>query len=180
MIEQPNSEACDDDKGEAAGVPKGKGKARWIEIRRIVENGKRRWEMQDEVNGTKPGLDFEKKSDQLYKSDWHDLTFRIKDSTNDLRFHCLPTMALWVARGTMQDAPKCPDKPSHDSEGEFVARSVSPDGKVLTVYNGNYVECKLAFALNFVDKNDKDNPGAKIVDCFDPIITNRNSGINRL
>ena len=183
MNEQQNSETCDDDKGELAGPNgkgKGKGKPRSIEIRRIVENGKRRWEMQDEANSPGTKLNFDKDKDEIYKSDWHALTFWISDPKDDLRFHCRPTTALWVARGTKDVEPECPKKPSLDPDDEFIVGSVKKDGKELVVYNSNMVECQLAFALNFVNKKDVDNPWAKIVDCFDPIITNRNSGISRL
>lgn len=117
-------------------------------------------------------LRFSKDDKKLNKSDWHDVTFVLDEPTNSLQFHPDPQQAIWVARGTKNDEPDCPDEPSYDHG--FYAKG-KPEPKRLLVCNNNDEEGYLSYRLNFVTAGSSDN---KIVAFHDPVVGNKNGGTN--
>jgi hypothetical protein len=114
-------------------------------------------------------LDFSKDAAGMRKSDWHEIDFILQDDTGRLAFPRNKWDAIWVARGSVSDAPDCPKEASRDHD---VYPINAKDG-VLRVINRNASPCLLSFALNFVAKGQPDGP---IIASLDPIMGNGNGG----
>ena len=112
---------------------------------------------------------YSKDAHGLSKHDWHEIDFHLDEPTGQLSFHPDKHQAIWVARGTPEMAPPCPDRPLRDHGVR--ALSVSP--RLLRVRNDNAERCLLSFRLNFIAAGGGDEA---IVAFLDPIMNNQNGG----
>jgi hypothetical protein len=101
---------------------------------------------------------------QGQKGDKFIMQYKLQDPGLGLSFLPNPTDAFWVSR---TDCPK-----SASSDVNFRPISVSQDGKTLTVENDNVDVSLYYYTLRFSDGS------GRVVE-FDPIIDNRNSGVQK-
>jgi hypothetical protein len=115
-------------------------------------------------------LDFSKDAAGMRKPDWHEIDFMLNDPSGTLSFHPDKGEAIWVARGSEQDAPPCPDR-RHPRDKAVYPLWVKD--RQLRVCNRNDERCLLSFRLNFVAAGSHD---ATIIASHDPIMGNANGG----
>jgi hypothetical protein len=86
----------------------------------------------------------------MKKDEHHEVRFKlIQESGMTLEFAQSPSDALWVAWGTRDTYPACPQtKPAQKDTIFYATKS---NANTLTAINTNPTECLFSFSLNFVD-----------------------------
>ena len=115
-----------------------------------AENGVS-FHMEDEKGDELETLIFSKDAQPgMKKDDHHEVRFKlVQESGMTLEFAQSPSDALWVAWGTRDTYPPCPEaKPSQPDTIFYATKS---NGNTLVAINTNPSECLFSFSLNFVD-----------------------------
>jgi hypothetical protein len=127
------------------------------------------FELKSDLSSGKNRLKFDKKKDNLRKTDCYQVEFRLKDPDRiGLKFADPMEAAMWVSEGAKDSDPPCPTAPMHNSAFTAVERK----NNKLVVHNQDDIEENLAFTLRFLTTGS--NPTEIL---FDPIIENKNGGI---
>lgn len=121
-------------------------------------------------------LNFNKKTDQLKKSQFYTLTFMLDPANNEgLTFSKDYDKVFWAKEIPNEQAP-CIDSICH-LPGIFVDSSVPIGDRRLNIININRKIEMFAFAFNFLRPGDLDGPGTDYA-LYDPIGSNQNNGSN--
>jgi len=121
-------------------------------------------------------LNFNKKTDQLKKSQFYTLTVVLDPTNNEgLTFSKDYDTVFWAKEIPNEQAP-CIDNACH-LPGIFVDSSVPIGDRRLNIININRKMEMFAFAFNFLRPGDSDGPGTDYA-LYDPIGSNENNGSN--
>lgn len=121
---------------------------------------------------------FDKKADKLKTADHYQVEFELKDRTQfKLSFPDDPAAAIWVSAGRQDCAPECPTEQCRNEEVYGV--EVCDSGKKLAVRNNNSKKEWVAFTLRFIKGSGPTDESPSYL-LFDPIIQNKNGGIDAL
>jgi hypothetical protein len=114
-------------------------------------------------------------ADRMRKVDHYLIDFRLHDKTGrNLRFAPKLEDAMWVATGTADCAPECPQSPCYSKE--FFAVDLRDNGKSLIVCNEDQTPALLRWSFRFLPHGaDPSNPKNYVE--YDPIIRNQNGGV---
>lgn len=150
---------------------------RTITINAVADNSKpsgyRFWMVENGQTVTK--LTFNKKNDNLKKSQFYAITFALDPTNNGgLTFSKDYDRVFWAKEIPSEQAP-CVDSASH-LPGIFVD---SIADRQIDIININRKRQLFAFAFNFLRPGDADGPGTDYA-LYDPIGSNQNNGVNAM